>query len=204
MRQTEHPELTMALRFEDLREERDLAAARELLEQYAPLDAAQLDARARLLAWIERFPENAHLRTCLDGHLTASALVMNADNERALLTHHKKLDRWLQVGGHCDGDANLARVALREAIEESGIRDLTLEPGILDLDIHTIPSRGSEREHLHLDVRFVVRAPRGAEWILSDESHALAWVAEADLAELRSDTSVRRLFQRARARHTPL
>lgn len=148
-----------------------------------------------MLAWIERYPLDAHLRTRLEGHLTASALVVNHERTHALLTHHKKLGRWLQLGGHCDGDANLVRVALREAIEESGIADLTIDPAVIDLDIHTIPARGSEPEHLHLDVRFVVHAPRGARAIISDESHALAWVSPAELGGLNTDESVRRLFR---------
>ena len=192
MRQPESRFLT----YDELREAGDLTGARTLLERYAPTDAAQLEARARILAWIDLHPTDAHLRTCLAGHLTASALVVNNERTHALLTHHKKLNRWLQLGGHCDGDANLARVALREAIEESGIKGLTIDPGVLDLDIHPIPSRGSEREHLHLDVRFQVRAPRGAEAVLSDESHALAWVAAADLTRLAADPSVQRLYTR--------
>jgi 8-oxo-dGTP pyrophosphatase MutT (NUDIX family) len=182
-------------RFEDLREERDLTAAAALLERFRPSDAQQLEARARMLAWIERYPADAHLRKRLAGHLTASALVVNHERTHALLTHHKKLGRWLQLGGHCDGDANLVRVALREAIEESGIEGLEIDPAVIDLDIHKIPARGSEPEHLHLDVRFVVHAPRGAREINSDESHALAWVSPAELSALNTDDSVRRLFR---------
>jgi 8-oxo-dGTP pyrophosphatase MutT (NUDIX family) len=182
------------VRLEDLREERDLAAATTLLENYRPSEMRQLETRARMLAWIERFPRDAHLRKRLEGHLTASALVVNQAGTHALLTHHKKLDRWLQLGGHCDGDANLVRVALREAIEESGIADLTIDPSVIDLDIHPIPPRGEEPAHLHLDVRFVVHAPRGAREFKSDESHALAWVAPAQLDALNTDASVKRLF----------
>ncbi|MBL8857516.1 MAG: NUDIX hydrolase [Planctomycetes bacterium] len=162
-----------------------------------PTDAPQIEARARMLEWIARHPHDAHLRTCLPGHLTASALILNHERTHALLTHHKKLDRWLQLGGHCDGDANLARVALREALEESGIADLRIDPRVLDLDIHTIPSRGSEREHLHLDVRFQILAPSGAKPVLSDESHALAWVSIGELGGLKSDESVLRLYRLA-------
>ncbi len=184
----------MRLRFEDLREERDLTTARRLLGSFESADPAQIETRERMLAWIDRYPLDAHLRTRLEGHLTASALVLNHARTHALLTHHKKLDRWLQLGGHCDGDANLVRVALREAIEESGIEDLTIDPRIVDLDIHTIPARGAEPAHLHLDVRFLVHAPEGASVSASDESHALAWVAGPDLAVLNTDDSVQRLF----------
>jgi 8-oxo-dGTP pyrophosphatase MutT (NUDIX family) len=185
----------VSCRLEDLREERDLAAAQALLASYRPTDARQIEARERMLAWIERFPLDAHQRTRLEGHLTASALVVNHERTHALLTHHKKLGRWLQLGGHCDGDANLARAALREAIEESGIADLAIDPAVVDLDIHAIPARGSEPEHLHLDVRFVVHAPAGARAVISDESHALAWIAPADLDGILTDESVKRLFR---------
>jgi 8-oxo-dGTP pyrophosphatase MutT (NUDIX family) len=183
--------------FEDLREEREPARARALLEDYRPSDARQIEARGRMLAWIDRYPLDAHLRTRLEGHLTASALVLNHERTHALLTHHKKLGRWLQLGGHCDGDANLVRVALREAIEESGIDGLTIDPRVLDLDIHPIPARAHEPEHLHLDVRFLVHAPLGAREVISDESHALAWIAPAELDGLNTDDSVKRLFRHA-------
>lgn len=187
----------MRARLEDLREERDLAASRALLSSYRPSDARQIEARDRLLEWIERYPDDAHSRTRLEGHLTASALVLNFERTHALLTHHKKLGRWLQLGGHCDGDANLPRAALREAIEESGIRELEIDPAVLDLDIHAIPARAHEPEHLHLDVRFLVHAPRGAREVLSDESHALAWISPAELGGLNTDDSVKRLFRHA-------
>lgn len=184
------------LRERDLAPEPDTAFARRLLAAWRPPDAEQAAARDRIVSWIDAHPSDAHRRTLLAGHLTASALVVDADRARALLTHHKKLGRWLQLGGHCDGDANLARVALREAIEESGIADLALDPEPIDLDVHAIPARGSEPEHLHLDTRFVVFAPKGARAVVSDESHALRWVAPDDLPRLSTDASVQRLFKR--------
>ena len=159
------------------------------------MDRAQEDFQRRMLDLIERHPQDAHRRTLLEGHLTASALVVDARFERALLTHHRKLGRWLQLGGHCDGDANLAHVALREATEESGIPDLAVLPTPIDLDIHAIPARGSEPEHFHYDTRFLVVAPPGAIEVLSEESHALRWLASGELASLSADASVRRLFQ---------
>jgi len=179
---------------------RGLDFARSVVAGYAPPDAAQAAERARILAFCDAHAD-ALLRSCVPGHLTASALVVDAGRERALLTHHRKLDRWLQLGGHVDGDGHLARSALREACEESGIADLVVELAPVDLDVHTIPARRTrdgalEPEHLHLDVRFVVHAPAGALEIVSDESHALAWVAPADLARHAADESMRRLFRR--------
>jgi 8-oxo-dGTP pyrophosphatase MutT (NUDIX family) len=176
----------------------DLSRAREILARYVPPDADQRAVRDRILSWIETYPADAHRRTRLEGHLTASALVLDAGGERALFTHHKKLGRWLQLGGHCDGDGNLVRVALREAIEESGIEDLVIDPTPIDVDIHVIPARGIEPEHLHLDTRFLVRAPAGARARISAESLALAWLDPTELERAGTDDSVRRLFGRLR------
>ena len=175
----------------------DLAHARATLERYVPRDAAQRAARDRILAFVDAHPRDAHLRTTLEGHLTASALVLDAAGERALLTFHRKLGRWLQLGGHCDGDANLARSALREAEEESGIVGLAIEPEPCDLDVHAIPARPGEPEHLHHDVRFLVRAPAGAREAAGEESLALRWFAPHEVlaaGAIETDDSVRRLF----------
>jgi 8-oxo-dGTP pyrophosphatase MutT (NUDIX family) len=187
--------LRTRLGIEDLPRQPELEAAREILRAYRPQDQAQAQTQSRMLAFIDEHPLDAHQRTQLAGHLTASALLIDASGTRALLTHHRKLNRWLQLGGHCDGDANLAGAALREALEESGIDKLVIDPLPIDLDIHTIPARPGEPEHLHLDTRFVVHAPTGALERLSEESHALAWVAPHELAALSTDESVRRLFR---------
>jgi 8-oxo-dGTP pyrophosphatase MutT (NUDIX family) len=171
----------------------DLARARATLAGYAPRDAAQAEARAFALAWVDAHPD-ALSRACLAGHLTASALVLDARGERALLTLHAKLGRWLQLGGHCDGDANLPGSALREAREESGIAGLAIDPAPIDLDCHRIPARPGEPEHWHLDARFLVRAPAGARPRASAESRALRWFAPRELDSIETDDSVRRLF----------
>ncbi len=172
----------------------DLGFARAVLERYEPRDGEQARFRAEMLAFLDAHPD-AHHRTCLAGHLTGAALVLDHARERALLTHHRKLDRWLQLGGHCDGDANLAATALREASEESGIEGLRVDPAPIDLDVHAIPARPGEPEHLHLDVRFVVSAPPGAVETAGDESHALGWFTPEEVETLDTDDSVRRLFR---------
>jgi 8-oxo-dGTP pyrophosphatase MutT (NUDIX family) len=128
------------------------------------------------------------------GHFTGSAWLVSADGARVLLTHHRKLGRWLQLGGHADGDPDLAQVALREAEEESGLVHLAVEAAVFDLDRHAIPARGSEPEHWHYDVRFVVRATGSEDFAVSEESLALAWKPVAEIAaDPASDESLRRM-----------
>lgn len=164
---------------------------------YSPSSAEQAETRGEMLRWIQRYPQDAHLRSRLEGHLTASALVLDHERKRVLLTFHRKLGCWLQLGGHCDGDANLVRVALREAIEESGIPDLVIDPRPVDLDIHPIPARPDEPAHVHLDTRFLVYAPQGAQIAISEESLDLRWFPIAQRGEEVADESVRRLFRAA-------
>jgi 8-oxo-dGTP pyrophosphatase MutT (NUDIX family) len=136
-------------------------------------------------------------RTHRVGHFTGSAWLVSADGRRVLLTHHRKLDRWLQLGGHADGDQDLAAVALREAQEESGLPQLCLEAGIFDLDRHLIPARGNEPTHWHYDVRYVVRALGSEAFVCNEESLALAWRSiEAIVADPQADESLRRMALR--------
>lgn len=145
--------------------------------------------------------EDGFVRKNLEGHFTGSAWLVSADGERVLLTHHRKLGRWLQLGGHADGDMDLSRVALREAEEESGLTGLTVEPLPFDLDRHRIPARGSEPEHWHYDVRYVVRAGANEAFEVSEESHALAWRSIREIAEnASSDESLRRMARKWLAR----
>jgi 8-oxo-dGTP pyrophosphatase MutT (NUDIX family) len=137
---------------------------------------------------------NAFERSNLAGHFTGSCWLVSADGSRVLLMHHRKLDRWLQPGGHADGDVDLARVALREAQEETGVAGLCVEGGIFDIDRHRIPARGDEPEHWHYDVRYVVRAGPDERFTVNPESRALAWRSVAEVAADDSlDASLRRM-----------
>ncbi|WND35255.1 NUDIX hydrolase [Streptomyces sp. BB1-1-1] len=134
-------------------------------------------------------------KACGDGHITASALVIDPSRGRVLLTLHKKLRMWLQMGGHCEPvDETLARAALREGTEESGIAGLTLVPcGPVRLDRHHTPCAW------HLDVQYAAVAPEGAVEAISDESLDLRWFPYAEVADV-ADESVVRLLEAARAR----
>lgn len=138
------------------------------------------------------------VRARLAGHFTGSAWLVSADGQRALLMHHRKLERWLQPGGHADGERDLAAVALKEAGEESGLEQLRLEDGqIFDLDRHWIPERGEVPGHWHYDVRYVVRNSGSEAFVINPESLALAWRQVADIAnDPASDASLARMARR--------
>ncbi len=140
-------------------------------------------------------------RSCAPGHITGSAWLVSGDGRRVLMTHHRKLNRWLQPGGHCDGDADVARVALREAEEESGLTGLVLESeNIFDVDVHHIPARKGEPAHEHLDIRFVVRAGASENYRVGAESHDLAWVPVEQLLGQDTEASIRRMAEKWLAR----
>lgn len=177
---------------------------RKLLHAHAaevPMQRALADEFGTLLD----DPMGPFLRERVAGHFTASAWLVSADGARVLLTHHRKLGRWLQLGGHADGDHDLARVAMNEAEEESGLTGLVLDdPAIFDLDKHWIPERGDVAGHWHYDVRFVIRAGTREEFVVSEESLDLAWRAVAEIAhDPQADASLRRMAQRwiLRAQH---
>lgn len=135
------------------------------------------------------------LRERLAGHFTGSAWLVGGDGARVLLTHHRKLGRWLQLGGHADGEQDMAQVALTEAREESGLPDLRVDAdAIFDLDRHWIPERGDVPGHWHYDVRYVVRAGADEAFVVGAESLDLAWRDIAGLLDdPEADESMRRM-----------
>lgn len=141
------------------------------------------------------------LRERRAGHFTASAWLVDRAGSRILLTHHRKLGRWLQLGGHADGDRDLARAALREATEESGLAGLSVEREVFDLDRHWIPEHAGVPAHWHYDVRYVVRTAGDEAFVVSDESHDLAWRGIATLVDdEQADPSLRRMARKWMAR----
>ncbi|MER8231585.1 NUDIX hydrolase [Streptomyces sp. NPDC101490] len=156
----------------------------------------QPELRELYLGHLAEHPDGMY-KPCGAGHLTGSALVVDPSRRRVLLTLHKKLGLWLQMGGHCEpGDVSLEAVALREGAEESGIDGLTLLPGgPVRLDRHPIPAPC----HWHLDVQYAALAPAGAAERISEESLDLRWFAYDEVAEV-ADTSVLRLLEGTLAR----
>jgi 8-oxo-dGTP pyrophosphatase MutT (NUDIX family) len=148
-------------------------------------------------------------RTCRPGHITAAAWILSADRQRVLLTHHRKLNRWLQLGGHTDGQWQVEEAALREAREESGLTRFEFLPieGVVmpfDLDVHVIPARYNEQgeliedAHEHHDIRFLLVARDGAIQV-SDESHDVRWYTPQEVRELTDEESVLRMLEKALA-----
>ena len=134
------------------------------------------------------------------GHVTASALVVDATRDHVLLTHHAKLDMWLPPGGHCDSDPDLVRVCRREVFEETGYSELDLlGETIFDIDIHSIPASGLSREHLHYDVRFAFQADMTRPLLISAESKDLRWVPICDVSNYTTMPSVLILTEKLRA-----
>lgn len=173
----------------------DLAVARGHIEAALPGDADHEGHRRRMLAFVDAHPD-ALDRTCPEGHLTGSGMVVGEDR-RFLLMLHAKLGRWFQPGGHADGDGALPGVAWREATEETGVAGLTVVTPAIDLDVHFVPP--PHGPHLHLDVRYLVLAPPGAVPVGNRESLDLRWVAYDDLPSFDVDAGTLRLARSALA-----
>lgn len=166
-----------------------------------PEEAETVD---RFIAFVREQPR-CFERSLAMGHVTGSAWIVDGEGTRVLLTHHRKLDCWLQLGGHADGDPDVGAVALREAQEESGIADfLPEDDGIFDLDIHPIPARGEVPGHDHYDVRYVLRVEGRPMYVVSEESHDLQWVSADGIDAYSTEESMLRMARKWSARTSSL
>lgn len=164
----------------------------EALRHYLQRFPAESETVLRFIDFVEREP-GCFERSTTEGHITGSAWIVDPQGTHVLLTHHRKLDRWLQLGGHADGVTDVLTVALTEAREESGMHAFTvLTEEIFDVDIHPIPARGSDPEHFHFDVRYVLRA-HGTNHVVGEESHDLAWVDVQRLQDYTTEDSMLRM-----------
>ncbi len=164
-----------------------------LLEAYRTDDPEERAMQQRLRLFVQQHPD-CFERRLLTGHVTGSAWIVNHDHSKVLMLHHRKLGRWLQPGGHADGEPDILAVALREAREETGLDDIRpVSPAIFDIDIHTIPARGGEPEHEHFDVRFLLQANEQASLRGNEESNRLAWIALANIERLANERSILRM-----------
>lgn len=184
-----------------------------MTDRWAALDAAlaahpaadekeAADVRT-VRAFLAAHPADGHLRSQLAGHLTASGFVLDAEGTRVLLLHHRKLGRWLQPGGHGEGETDPRAIALRELGEETGLEQQDLAPfpdeRLLDVDVHAIPASPREPAHPHLDLRYGFIARAGAQPRLSSESRALRWFPLAALPDDADPALVRAVGKLARA-----
>ena len=166
------------------------------LDAHPPADTIEADHRQRTIEFVSQY-ENCCDRHLDCGHITASSWIIDELCQHALLTHHRKLNRWLQLGGHIEDDDDILAAALREAREESGLNDIhTVTSAIFDIDVHPIPARKQEPEHVHYDVRFLFQARRGDNLTISDESHDLRWFSISELQDLPHDDSIDRMVEK--------
>ncbi len=167
-----------------------------LIAAYADQYPDEAETCKRLTGFVAEF-DNCCSRGCVSGHVTSSAWLLDSSTSRVLLTHHRKLDIWVQLGGHMEGESSVLASALREAREESGI--VAIEPlaeTLFDIDIHEIPARGAEPAHLHYDCRFVLRTRDSDRFTVSDESNELRWVPLPEVTGLTSEASVIRMVRK--------
>lgn len=169
-----------------------------LLARHLPHDEIERGHLARVREFVGRTPRCAS-RSTLEGHVTASAWVLCPAGRSALLTHHRKLGRWLQPGGHLEErDRTIHEAALREAREESGIHDIVLlSDALFDVDVHRIPARKEEPEHWHYDLRFLLQARR-RDFAVGEESIDLAWVDLGSIVD--ADESIMRMVRKTAGR----
>jgi len=133
------------------------------------------------------------------GHITGSAILLNVAGDQILMNHHKSLNKWLNFGGHCDGQEDVLAVAIRETMEESGITALKpISADIIDIDIHDIPANDKKGEpmHQHFDIRYVMQMTGDQNFTLSDESLDLKWM-DFDMALSHADESLQRFIKKA-------
>ena len=161
------------------------------------LDEHEAAMAADTLRFVASEPD-CLLRSNVQGHLTGSAWIVDSARRRTLLTHHLKLEKWLQLGGHADGDGDLLAVALREGTEESGLTRLrVVSTGIFDVDRHWIPARKTEAAHWHYDLRFMLEANPDEPLVRAqNESKELAWVPLSDVTRLNSEESMARMVRK--------
>ncbi len=173
---------------------------RSLIEQltiYTPFDAQERSKHQQMLIFLSKNTKAFHSKY-LPGHVTGSAWVLDSSKIKVLMTHHVKLEKWLQLGGHADGQYDVLAVAMREAFEETGL--LSLEPlsnNIFDVDVHTIPERKNFPQHFHYDVRFLFHADEVEPFHISNESYNLQWISMEDVSRFNDEDSVIRLIAKS-------
>ncbi len=171
----------------------------DLLYDYTAADPTETAHHERFIRFVCDHPD-CFERSLAVGHVTGSAWITDPDQTQVLLLHHRKLDRWLQPGGHADGDSDVRRVAFREATEETGLVVTLAQEEIFDLDIHEIPANARDVAHLHYDVRFHFTADPAQPLVVNSESKALGWVPLERVSAYTSEESVGRMVGKTTSR----
>lgn len=171
----------------------------DLLHAHPPFDATETAHRENFLNFVAEHPD-CFERTLAMGHVTGSAWITDPTCERVLLMHHRKLDRWLQPGGHADGDPDVRAVAFREATEETGLTVNVAQEELFDVDIHRIPANARETAHFHYDVRFWFTANPAQPLLVNPEAKALMWVPLAEVGWYNPEQSISRMVAKTRQR----
>lgn len=167
-----------------------------LLAKHQPSDENEAKMLTEMITFVNQNPD-CFKRELLIGHITGSSWIVDKSRKYVLLTHHRKLNKWLQPGGHCDGDPNVLNVALKEANEETGVAGIKpVSEDIFDVDIHLIPERKGVPQHYHYDVRFLLEADKEIPLVVSDESNDLAWIAIEELPKLNDEESILRMVRK--------
>jgi len=164
------------------------------IREHKSFNPAEDIAKWQTLRFIETHP-NSLERSCLLGHLSGSAWLVTPDRRSTVLVHHKKLNRWLQPGGHADGNGNLFEVALGEASEETGLGLSIFTPVtslIFDIDVHKIPKRGAEPAHMHYDIRYIFQIPE-INLPGNDESYEVRFIPIDEVKEFNNTASAERM-----------
>jgi 8-oxo-dGTP pyrophosphatase MutT (NUDIX family) len=167
----------------------------KLLHGYSPHAEEEREYKARMLRFVEENPD-CFERSLEEGHITGSSWLLNKSGSKALLLLHAKLDLWVQPGGHCDGNPDVLETSLKEAREESGIFSIApLSDEVFDIDIHLFPAKGSQKEHFHYDVRFLLQVTSDEELVPNSESKEMRWIGRDE--ELPTGAlSVTRMFHK--------
>lgn len=168
----------------------------KLLKKYNPTANEEIILKEQILSFVDQ-NINCFERSLEIGHITASCWLLNNDGSKALLLHHAKLNRWFQLGGHCDGNPDVLAVAIKEAQEESGIINIIpVDSNIFDIDIHLIPENSREKAHYHYDIRFLLQVVGNEEIIKNRESKELRWIGKEIKALPTDNPSVVRMFKK--------
>lgn len=168
--------------------------ARDLLR--VSLSEEEKMDKIRILSLLNTEPRCFFRDVMNPGHITGSAMLISENRERILLNHHAIFKRWMNFGGHADGEEDIESVARRELIEESGISNLTLVgDSFFDVDVHPIAANPAKKEgaHSHFDIRFLYKTPE-TEFAISRESLGIKWFLIDEALPLPLDHTTRRMI----------